>query len=237
MEQIFEGIDNEVALLLFFTTTAIAFIVPLYVARIFYPRHNHGINSTTDGDGQNTHNEAATPNPIRTDDINTTPDNTPNNAVKANTTPLNVNNRLNSSDRTNSDLTENIVGQSRRNDTATTTDNSNTTSSTSNQQAGTSTDNTSHDRDINTGQESHHSEQRNSFLLKVKVQETTYEQYVTEDTSLLELKRYVLYQKLISLMHSRVSEKLKQIILAMRFYYLFTSHFVSTFSHLKILHW
>lgn len=191
MEQIFEGIDNEVALLLFFTTTAIAFIVPLYVARIFYPRHDPGTNSTTDASSQNNPNEAATANPITTDDTNTQNNISNNAAEKTNTTPSNANNSLDSSDLTSSDLTENIVGQSRQNDTSFITGNINTTSPTFNQQVGTSTDSSPYNRDTNIGQTSNSQHQQEiSFLLKVKVQETTYEQNVTEDTTLLELKRY-----------------------------------------------
>eukprot|EP00111_Clytia_hemisphaerica_P025019 TCONS_00073676-protein len=59
MEQIIEGLDNEVALLLFFTTTIIALVVPLYVARIFYPRQSRtrsqaqSSDATVDSSNQN----------------------------------------------------------------------------------------------------------------------------------------------------------------------------------------
>jgi len=59
MEQIIEGLDNEVALLLFFTTTIIALVVPLYIARIFYPRQSRtrsqaqSSDATVDSSNQN----------------------------------------------------------------------------------------------------------------------------------------------------------------------------------------
>ena len=184
MDQIIEGVDNEVSLILFFTTAALAFIVPLYVARIFNPRSTSAIAGSTSsqgsGNGQSApENGAPSEDTVRTtggdsaenlstNSVDKQPDTIkPEGSPEINNTP----NIPHSPHPNTSQSMNNDVRQSSPVDTPYTAFNG------QQQTAGNSIPENG----------------PQGFLLKVKVQETSYEQTVNENMTLLELKRYFFY--------------------------------------------
>ena len=53
MQQIIEGLDNEVALLLFFTTAVIAVVFPLYIVKLFQPTTERSTQERNDNQPEN----------------------------------------------------------------------------------------------------------------------------------------------------------------------------------------
>jgi len=143
MEQIIEGLDNEVTLLLFFSTAIIALVVPLYVARLFYPRTTIQRSEENRGGIINNENEQ----------------------------------NLNRPEPNIDSLHDREEGQQNSEPCIEIEADSNLQH-----------DSVSDAQPIN-GNETAQNPLDDSFVIKVKVQEDTYEQTVTKNTKLLELKQ------------------------------------------------